>query len=128
VEAVGLDVLALETVGAGHPQVAIGHGHAFQVGFFVGGARQVQQIGQRKVAHLAEAQGFAADGIESAQAVQATGFVAGDPEPVAGEGRARQVGLDQGAGCEFEADGVGAAGVGHGGTALYKRGWRAAGE
>jgi len=71
---------------ADHPEESVGNGHPFQIGLFPGRAGQVQQIGERKVAHRAEAQGFTAEGVEPAKAVQAAGFVTGHPEPVAGEG------------------------------------------
>ena len=69
-------------------QVAVGHRHALQIGLFVGLAGQVQQIGQRKVAHLTKAQDLASDGVEPAQTIQAAGFVASHPQPIASEGRA----------------------------------------
>jgi hypothetical protein len=65
-------------------------GPNFQISLFLGRAGQVQQIGQRKVAHLAKAQDVAPHGVEPAQTVQAAGFVAGHPQPIAGEGRGRQ--------------------------------------
>ena len=55
---------------------AVGDGHAFQIGLFVGRARQVQQTGEREVAHLAEAQDLAPHGVEPAKTIQAADFVA----------------------------------------------------
>ncbi len=98
---------------ADNPEEAVGHGHAFQIGLFPGRAGQVQQIGEREVAHLAETQGFSPHGVEQAQAVQAAGFVARHPEPVAGEGRAGQIGLNQGVRSELQTDGIGGSSVGH---------------
>lgn len=98
---------------AHQPQVTVGHGHAFQIGLFPGRAGQVQQIGEREVAHLAEAQSLAPHRGEQAQAVQAAGFVARHPEPVAGEGRAGQIRLNQGVRSELQTDGIGGSSVGH---------------
>jgi hypothetical protein len=100
---VELGVLALEAVRTHDPKKAVSHDHAFQIGLLLRQAGQVEQIGQREVAHLAEAQGLAPHRREPAQSVQAAGFVASHPEPIAGEGRAREVGLNQGAGSELQA-------------------------
>jgi len=51
---------------------------------------------------------------ELALAIQATGFVARHPAPVAGKGGARQVGLNEGASSELQTDGIGGSNVGQG--------------
>jgi len=84
---VWLGVLALEPMRTHDPQEAIGHGHSLQIGLVLSPTGQVQQSSQREVMDFAEAQDLAIPGVEPAQTVQAAGFVAGDPEPVAGEGR-----------------------------------------
>jgi hypothetical protein len=59
---------------------------ALQVGLFFACAGQVQQVSQREVARIAVAQGFATHRIETAEVVQAAGFIASHPNPVAREG------------------------------------------
>ena len=92
----GLTLLRCQAMRADHPKETIGHGHAFQVGLISGGTGQVQQVGQREVAHVAESQDLAPHRVDPAQTVHTTDFVARHPEPVAREGRARQVGLHRG--------------------------------
>ena len=113
--AVGTGILALQSVRAHDPQQAVGHRHAFEVGLVVSRTGQVQQLGQREVTHFPETQGFVARRGQPAQAVDAAGLVAGDPQPVAREGGAREVGLHQRSGRELQAHGIGCSGVGHGG-------------
>ena len=113
VVSVRLGVLALQAMRADHPKEVFGHGQAFQIGLFLSRAGQVQQIGEWEVACRAEAQGLASHGVEQAKAVQAAGFVARHPEPIAGEGRAGQVGLNQGVRSELQTDGIRCSSVGH---------------
>ena len=114
VTSVRLDVLALEAMRTNHPEVAIGHRHAFQVGLIIVCTGQVQQLSQRKIADFAKMQGLAAYGVKAAQAIQTTGFVACHPEPIAGEGCSRQVVMNQGVRCELKTNGIRDSGFGHG--------------
>jgi hypothetical protein len=51
-----LAIFAFEAMRANDPQKAVSFGHTFQISLFLRQARQVQQIGKRKILRLAKAQ------------------------------------------------------------------------
>lgn len=110
-----LGVLALEPMRADHPQKAVGKCQAFQVGFLGCFAGQIQQLRQRKALAFAKAQRLALQRGERAQAVHRTGFIAGHPQPIVGEGSAGKIAVHQRARRKFQADAMRDQGfLGHG--------------